>query len=159
VITDCTVAPIPTPSFPKPAALEDLDDAKSSFEEESRMERVAKRQDNDDLEASFPKAASVHLEMLQMRRRMAHEEVVRKQLAVAWDYVAYLREGGERRVVTTTAKEIMQDLEDIIEETHSVSPRHARRPRLSDGVQSNPNGSMAGRWTGAPRPQHPAMQR
>ena len=47
--------------------------------------------------------SQVHLEMLEMRRRMAHEEVVRKQLAVAWDYVAYLREGGEREVVTTTA--------------------------------------------------------
>ena len=71
------------------------------------------------------KAKEVHMEILEMRRRMAHEEVVRKQLAVAWDYVAYLREGGERAVVTNTAHEIMADLREICAELDSPSCRHS----------------------------------
>ena len=42
--------------------MDDLNEAKATYETEARAERVAKRQDYDELEASFedPKAAEVH---------------------------------------------------------------------------------------------------
>jgi len=64
---------------------------------------------------------------------MAHEQVIRKQLEVAKDYVAYLRQGGERHVVESTAGEIIDDLKDICKERESLSFSPSRRANFCMG--------------------------